>query len=106
MSETLPDVITGFLTAHQARETAAAAGAFAPDAVVVDDGHTYRGADEIRAFLTKAGSQYTYTTEIKGATVVYDVLHRLEGDFPGGVVDLHYLFELRDGAITRLEIRP
>jgi len=28
------------------------------------------------------------------------------GDFPGGVVDLIYRFNLADGLITRLEIAP
>jgi hypothetical protein len=34
----------------------------------------------------------------------YDVIHHLEGDFPGGVVDLHFRFALRDGTIVRLVI--
>jgi hypothetical protein len=106
MDERLPDVITTYLSAHEAGETDAAARTFATDAEVTDEGRTYHGTDEIRSWLTGASSEYTYTTERTGATVVYDVAQRLEGDFPGGVVDLHYLFELRDGVIARLVIRP
>ena len=34
----------------------------------------------------------------------YDVRHHLEGNFPGGQVDLHFRFTLRDGSIARLVI--
>jgi hypothetical protein len=34
------------------------------------------------------------------------VVHHLEGDFPGGVVDLHFRFTLRDALIARLVIEP
>ena len=30
--------------------------------------------------------------------------HRLEGDFPGGVAELAYRFELSDGLVARLHI--
>jgi hypothetical protein len=33
-------------------------------------------------------------------------VHHLEGDFPGGVADLHFRFTLRDGLISRLVIEP
>jgi hypothetical protein len=32
------------------------------------------------------------------------VTHHLEGNFPGGQVDLHFRFTLRDGAIADLVI--
>jgi hypothetical protein len=36
----------------------------------------------------------------------HDVYTHLEGNFPGGTVDLTHRFGLRDGHITRLEIAP
>ncbi len=36
----------------------------------------------------------------------YHVTHHLEGDFPGGEVDLHFRFTLRDDAIAALVIEP
>jgi hypothetical protein len=36
----------------------------------------------------------------------YLVGTHLEGDFPGGAVDLSYRFTLRGGQIARLEIGP
>ena len=34
----------------------------------------------------------------------YDVTHHLAGNFPGGQVDLHFLFTLNDQKIARLVI--
>jgi len=106
----LPAVIGSYLTAHAAGDADAAARSFAPSAVVVDDGHTFRGAEEVLGFLRRAGGQYTYTTELVGAERVDDAhwvaTNRLEGDFPGGVVDLRYRFALADGLIAELVIAP
>ncbi|WP_308212834.1 hypothetical protein [Mycolicibacterium arenosum] len=35
------------------------------------------------------------------AWLTVDVLQRLEGDFPGGVADLHYRFAVDDELISR-----
>jgi ketosteroid isomerase-like protein len=104
----LPEVITSYLRAHRARDLDVAVGSYAPDATVTDEGRTYRGPEQIRAWLARSASEYTYTIEMTGAAKVgedgYDVIHHLEGDFPGGVVDLHFRFVLRDGMIVRLVI--
>ncbi len=52
----LPAPVLGYLAAHEARDVAAAFPACTPTAVVVDDGATHRGTDEIRGFLSKAGN--------------------------------------------------
>ncbi|SNT65774.1 SnoaL-like domain-containing protein [Asanoa hainanensis] len=106
----LPDTITAYLKAHQARDVETALAVFTSDAVVRDDGHTHRGTAEIRDWLGGAAVEYTFTTELTGASRVdaehYDVRQRLEGDFPGGVVDLHFRFTLRGGAVSELVIEP
>ncbi len=106
----LPATIRAYLAAHAAGETDAAARTFAPTAAVTDEGHTYRGSQEVLEFLRKGGSQYTYTTELIGAERTDDqhwvAVNRLEGDFPGGVVDLRYRFTLSDDLITELVIAP
>jgi ketosteroid isomerase-like protein len=106
----LPSTIRDYLAARQTRDTDAALRAFAPSAVVVDDGTTYRGAEEIRRFLSRAGTQFTYTTTLVAAERTDEehwvATHRLEGDFPGGVVDLRSLFTLTGDLITRLVIAP
>lgn len=104
----LPATIQAFLAAHVAEEADAAARTFSPDAVVVDDGRTFRGTAQVLDFLRHAGSQFTYTVELVSARREDDarwaVLNRLEGDFPGGVADLTYRFTLADDLITELTI--
>ena len=106
----LPDFITTYLRAHQARDLERAVGAYRPDATVTDEGRTYHGREEIRAWLSRSASEFTYTIEMTGAAKLdddrYDVTHHLEGNFPGGQVDLHFRFALRDGAIASLTIEP
>ncbi|WFE24919.1 nuclear transport factor 2 family protein [Solwaraspora sp. WMMD791] len=108
--EELPTAIAVYLPAHQARDPETAIGAFAVDAVVTDEGRTYRGLDEIRTWLVDGGSGYTYTTDFVGAHRVgdaqFDVVQHLEGNFPGGSADLHYRFDLDGASITRLTIEP
>jgi ketosteroid isomerase-like protein len=106
----LPQTITGYLKAHRARNLDVAMSSYTPDATVTDEGRTYHGRDEIRAWLSRSASEYTYTFELTGATQtgedLYDVTHHLEGNFPGETADLHFRFTLRDGAILRLVIEP
>lgn len=106
----LPDSITGYLAAHQARDLDTAMRCYAADAAVTDEGRTYIGHNEIRAWLARAASEYTYTIELVSAARSgndrFDAVHHLEGNFPGGVADLHFRFTLRDGLISRLVIEP
>ncbi len=107
---TLPEVITRYLAAHQARDLDPALVCYTDDAVVVDEGHTYRGRREIRDWLARSASEYTYTVKLTGAQRVDDehfvAVHHLEGNFPGGVVDLRFRFTLREGRIAELVIEP
>ncbi|MGW4488556.1 nuclear transport factor 2 family protein [Amycolatopsis sp. NPDC004368] len=107
---TLPAPITDYLAAHEDRDAGRALPLFAPEATVVDDGRTYRGPAEIRGWLGRAASEYTYTTTLTATERVddhhYVATHHLEGDFPGGVVDLHFRFTLDTGRITELTIEP
>ena len=104
----LPDPIRAYLAAHAARDVDGALAAFHPAAEVVDQDEAYHGTAAVRTFLAAAGAQFTYTTELVGAARVDDAVwlahHRIEGDFPGGVADLTYRFELVDGRIDRLRI--
>lgn len=81
---------------------------FTPNAVVVDDGHTYRGRDAILSWLTGPASEFTITStwlsaEQFGTRAVVVIV--IEGDFPGGRAELRYEFEHeQDGPITALSI--
>jgi hypothetical protein len=104
----LPRTITDYLTAHRARDADAAITCFADNAAVTDEGNTHQGTAAIHAWLDRSASEYTYTIELIAAEKIddehYTTLNHLEGDFPGGVVDLHFRFTLRDGRIARLVI--
>ena len=104
----LPAAITTYLVAHQARDLDAAIAHYAPDASVTDEGHTYTGPDAIREWLATSATEYTYTTELTGAREIddhrYVATHHLEGNFPGGTVDLDFTFTLEGDVITRLAI--
>ena len=82
----------------------------ASDAVVVDDGHEYASPDEIRDWLAHASTEFTYTRTFAGAEAVtpdtWLVTNRLEGNFPGGVVDLRYRFRIAGDLISELVIAP
>jgi hypothetical protein len=106
----LPALVTTYLRAHQARDLDTAIECYWAGASVTDEGRTYNGTDEIRAWLSRSASEFTYTIETTGATKVdddhYDVMHHLEGNFPGGEADLHFRLTLRDGKIALLVIEP
>jgi len=99
----LPTTITQYLASPSL-------SLYADDAVVTDDGKTYRGRDEIRDWLELAASEYIYTTELVDARRIdantYVTVNHLEGDFPGGAVDLQFTFTLEDDLITHLVIAP
>jgi ketosteroid isomerase-like protein len=106
----LPELISRYLVAHEARDLDTAIGYYTEDATVIDEGHTYNGPREIRDWLNTSASEYTYTVELTGARRVdedhYVAIHHFEGNFPGGVVDLNFTFTLRDGRIAQLTIAP
>ncbi|MFF7139437.1 ketosteroid isomerase-like protein [Streptomyces sp. SAI-126] len=107
-SDLLPTTVREFLAAHAVRDADTASSFLAEDAVVVDQGETFRGRQEAHAFLRDAGSEFEYTTEQIGAHRV-DAAHwvvtvRLEGTFPGGVAELDYRFALRDDLVAELVI--
>jgi hypothetical protein len=108
--EDLPEVITVFLRGNQSRDLDVALGSFSPDATVIDDGRTYSGLESIRSWMSNSTSEFTYTTEPVAAYFRghdhYDVVQHLEGNFPGGSVDLHFRFTLREGYVLELLIEP
>ena len=104
----VPAVIDRYFRAHDRRDTDAALSTSPPNATVVDDGQRYVGSDRIREWLANASTEFSYTRTFTGADAVdadtWLVTNRLEGDFPGGVVDLGYQFRLAGDAIAELLI--
>jgi ketosteroid isomerase-like protein len=107
-SDPIPTTVRGFLAAHVVRDADTASSFFAENAVVVDQGETFRGRQQIHPFLRDAGSEFEYTTEQIGAARIDDdhwvVTLRLKGTFPGGVAELDYRFTIREDVVTELVI--
>jgi ketosteroid isomerase-like protein len=106
----LPQAIAAYQTAHDLHDIDRAMAAFTSDAVVEDDGQQWAGADQIRSWLLKTSSEYTYTRTLLGVeTTTPDswlVSNRLDGNFPGGTVELRYEFTLDGDHISKLTIAP
>ena len=104
----LPEIIRQYFDAHDRRDTDTALLTFATDAVVHDDGQEHLGHNEIRTWLSSASARYTFTRTLTGVTALdahtWLVTNHLEGDFPGGVVDLQYRFTLSQDHIDALTI--
>ena len=101
-----PEVIARYLRAADEKDFQALAACFTEDGSVVDEGKTYVGRDAIRGWREGTVAQWTYTTTVTGTEQVagnrYDVAIHLEGDFPGGEVDLTQAFTVSDGLIGHL----
>ena len=109
MLEGLPDVVRRYVELDP-RDVDGFVALFSDDATVVDEGETYHGLAEIRAWRTGPAIKYTYATEVldredKGAGR-YLVTARLTGNFPGGTVDLRCDFTVTSDLISGLVIAP
>jgi len=106
----LPEVVRRYQDANDRRDIEKALATFAVDATVQDNGHEYHGRDEVRAWLSTSSTKWSYTRTLVSAQSIdvgtWLVVNRLEGDFPGGVVDLCYRFELSGDSISSLSIVP
>ena len=61
--DALPETVRTFMTALDAREVDQALATLSADAMVTDEGHDYKGHDEIGAWVATAAAEYTYTTD-------------------------------------------
>lgn len=104
----LPEAVTAFLASDATTSPQTTTELFTEQAVVVDDGHTYRGRAAILDWRSGAARAFSYTKTLTSAQqlgAVIEVTERLEGDFPGGRVDLRSSFTLgRNGLIESLTI--
>ncbi|MCA0205073.1 MAG: nuclear transport factor 2 family protein [Proteobacteria bacterium] len=103
----LPAAVSTYFTAREPQDGEAFAAAFAPDAVVHDEGQTHQGGPAIRDWWLAAKARYRHRAEpleareVGGKTVVRA---RVTGDFPGSPAVLTFTFGLRDGRITELGV--
>lgn len=104
---TLPAAVSTYFTARAPEDGAAFAAAFAPEAIVHDEGQRHQGGPAIRDWWLAAKAKYRHeavpleVTEAGGKTLVRA---RVTGDFPGSPAVLTFTFGLRDGRIAELAI--
>jgi hypothetical protein len=60
----MTDLISRYFGLDAQRDREGIVSLFADDAIVVDEGTTYRGTTEIRAWQLGPASKYVYTTEV------------------------------------------
>ena len=103
----LPAAVHGFVDGWQGGDAEKVEALFAENAVVTDEGRTHRGRDEINAWIDSTIDLFSTTLTFLGGREVDGMVgasYRLEGDFPGGSVELEYQFQLDDeGRIVRLD---
>ncbi|MFK3703977.1 nuclear transport factor 2 family protein [Klebsiella sp. NPDC088457] len=100
----MPSAVQAFFTAE---DLDSVVSAFTPDAVVKDEGNTYRGRQAIREWRVAARQKYQYVAEPIEAIAQGDrvkVRARVSGNFPGSPVIPGYLFRLTVEQIDELEI--
>ena len=114
MTNSLPTVISDYLAASDRGDLDALVACFTDDAVVLDEDQEWRGQAGLRQWREKVANAYEYTVEVRGAAEQgsvdgvqrHDVHTHLEGNFPGGTVDLTFRFGLRHDRIATLQIVP
>jgi len=102
----LPKPIAAYFAADR-RDGLTIAKCFTEDAIVKDEGRTYKGLVAIAKWKTDASTKYEYTStpiacEEKDDQMI--VTSHLVGNFPGSPVNLRFFFTLEGDKIASLEI--
>src|SRR5690349_3984274 len=112
-SGSLPAVVSNYLAASDRDAIDAIVACFTEDAVVLDEDRHWRGAEAIRQWRESVATAYEYTVAMIGSKALSEVdggqryvYTHLEGNFPGGQVNLTNRFTLRGDLIVALEIVP
>ncbi len=103
----LPLPIQTYFDADERNDADALIHAFAPDAVVTDEGQSYSGHQAIEAWWREAKAKYQHTVEPLDVVRKGDIAQvraRVTGQFPGSPATLIFAFWLRSDRIAGLEI--
>ncbi|WP_108659905.1 nuclear transport factor 2 family protein [Acuticoccus kandeliae] len=105
----LPAPIRAYFDADGKPDGTPPISAFAQDAVVEDENHTYRGREAIDAWWRKAKAENQHVAEpitIDDKGEVTEVRAKVSGIFPGSPAELTFAFRLsdREDAIVGLRI--
>src|SRR5260221_1011502 len=103
----LPLIIADLLTAQEKYDSNAFSECFSNDAVVFDEGKTYRGKKEVRQWneMTNAKYKTKYEPlEISNSEDEIILTAKISGTFDGSPAIIKYHFETKNGKITSLHI--
>lgn len=103
----LPKPIADYFVADNDKDPAVVTLCFTEDALVVDEGHTYKGRAAIKRWKEESTAKYQYTSTpiaMENAGDKIAVISHLIGNFQGSPLDLRYVFELQGEKIASLEI--
>lgn len=109
MTIRLPHPIDRYFAAQNAHDVDAMVACFAPGAKVRDEGNNHVGRDAIRDWKSEAVVKLGVSVapfEVRKDSGPTIVTATVSGQFPGSPVDLTFFFDLSDGLIETLEIRP
>ncbi|MBO6634777.1 MAG: nuclear transport factor 2 family protein [Parvibaculum sp.] len=109
MQVMMPSPIEAYFEADMSEDPQALLRAFAPDAVVKDEGETHAGRDAIEAWWRAAKVQYQPVVEpldLEERDDTVRVRSQVTGNFPGSPVMLTFTFRLAGDRIAELEIAP
>jgi ketosteroid isomerase-like protein len=99
----LPKAVEQFVSATNAHDADALFAVFAPNAVVVDDGHTF----DTEAKLLGLIKDQIVAPKVVLTPISYDgdrLVASGDGEFPGGPLTFAFDFTTKDGLITNLSI--
>ena len=103
----LPSPIQAWFDADARRDGEALVQAFAPDAIVTDEGHTHAGHQAIGAWWRETKDKYRTVLEplaVDAGDGVTIVRARVTGIFPGSPATIGFKFRLECERISRLDI--
>lgn len=80
---------------------------FAPEAIVEDEGHEYKGTAAIKAWIEAAWKKFEPTLEVtrvteNGSETI--ITGQVSGNFDGSPVELRHYLVITDGKIAALKI--
>lgn len=103
----LPSPIQAYFDADKSNEGVALVHAFAPDAVVNDEGRSYAGRQAIGAWWREAKAKYQHVIEpleMREVDDVTEVRARVTGQFQGSPATFTFAFRLEGDQVMGLEI--
>ncbi|MFD2101156.1 nuclear transport factor 2 family protein [Flagellimonas iocasae] len=101
----LPKVLTELVKAQDNFDSTSYANCFAETAVVVDEGKTYNGKNEIKSWIEKANKEYQVTMKPLEYSETTEILTaEVSGNFPGSSVILSYNLNFKNELIQSMRI--